>query len=67
MAADYGVPHTRTRAILMASRVRTVTPPEPTHAEHPEGVDLFGAVTAWKQHQSARPDADCAKEAGWER
>ena len=25
------------------------------------------AVTAWKQHQSARPDADCAKEAGWER
>ena len=42
LAADYGVPQTRTRAILMASRVRTVTPPEPTHAEHPEGVDLFG-------------------------
>ena len=41
-AADYGVPQTRTRAILMASRVRTVTPPEPTHSEHPEGVDLFG-------------------------
>lgn len=42
LAADYGVPQTRTRAILMASRVRTVAPPEPTHAEHPEGVDLFG-------------------------
>jgi len=42
LAADYGVPQTRTRAILMASRVRPVTPPEPTHAEHPEGVDLFG-------------------------
>ena len=42
LAADYGVPQTRTRAILMASRVRTVTPPEPTHAEHPEGVDLLG-------------------------
>lgn len=41
-AADYGVPQTRKRAILMASRVRTVTPPEPTHAEHPVGVDLFG-------------------------
>ena len=43
LAADYGVPQTRTRAILMASRVRTVTPPEPTHAEHPEGDDLLGA------------------------
>lgn len=42
LAADYGVPQTRTRAILMASRVRKATPPEPTHAEHPEGVDLFG-------------------------
>ena len=42
LAADYGVPQTRTRAILMASRVRTVTPPQPTHAEHPEGSDLFG-------------------------
>lgn len=41
LAADYGVPQTRTRAILMASRVQPVSPPEPTHAEHPEGVDLF--------------------------
>lgn len=41
-AADYGVPQTRTRRILTASRVRPVTPPAPTHAEHPEGDDLFG-------------------------
>ena len=34
--ADYGVPQTRTRAILMASRVRTAHPPVPTHAEHPQ-------------------------------
>lgn len=45
-AADYGVPQTRTRAILMASR-RRFTPPPPTHAEH-AGDDLFGtAVQPW--------------------
>ena len=41
--ADYGVAQTRERAILMASRARTVRPPVPTHAEHPHprlyGVD----------------------------
>lgn len=41
-AADFGVPQTRRRAILGASRVRQVAPPEPTHAEHPGDVDLFG-------------------------
>ncbi len=42
-AADYGVPQTRTRRILMASRTMTVQPPEPTHDEHPQGgADLFG-------------------------
>lgn len=40
-AADYGVPQTRQRVILMASRVRQVQPPEPTHAQYPEA-DLFG-------------------------
>ncbi|MCY0959934.1 DNA cytosine methyltransferase [Streptomyces sp. H27-H5] len=40
-AADYGVPQTRKRAILIASRLRPVTAPEPTHAEDPE-YDLFG-------------------------
>lgn len=42
LAADYGVPQTRTRRILMASRVGSVRPPKQTHAEYPEGVDLFG-------------------------
>lgn len=41
-AADYGVPQTRERAILMASRVRTVTPPEPTHSRDGDKGDLFG-------------------------
>ncbi|MFD1832438.1 DNA cytosine methyltransferase [Streptomyces desertarenae] len=41
-AADYGVPQTRRRAILIASRVRTVAPPEPTHSQHGEEPSLFG-------------------------
>ncbi|MGI5414263.1 DNA cytosine methyltransferase [Actinomadura luteofluorescens] len=41
-AADYGVPQTRERAILIASRARAVTPPEPTHAKHEEEPTLFG-------------------------
>jgi DNA (cytosine-5)-methyltransferase 1 len=40
-AADYGVPQTRRRAILIASRVRAVSAPAPTHAKAPEW-DLFG-------------------------
>lgn len=38
-SADYGVPQTRRRAILMASRVRRVAQPVPTHAERP---GMFG-------------------------
>ncbi len=34
-AADYGVPQTRERAFLLASRAHPVQPPVPTHAEHP--------------------------------
>jgi DNA (cytosine-5)-methyltransferase 1 len=42
-AADYGVPQTRTRRILMASRTMTVQPPVATHTQWPaDGVDLFG-------------------------
>ncbi|MCO4699330.1 hypothetical protein LRR80_05424 [Streptomyces sp. RO-S4] len=40
-AANYGVPQTRRRAILIASQARLVTAPEPTHAERPADV-LFG-------------------------
>lgn len=58
-AADYGVPQTRKRAILIASRTRTVGRPEATHSkdgclitepwrtmEHaaPEGADAFAAT-----------------------
>lgn len=42
-AADYGVPQTRRRAILMASRTRPVSPPPATHAKDPGPADLFGA------------------------
>lgn len=41
-AADYGVPQTRQRAILIASRVRTAEPPAPTHAKVAEPDTLFG-------------------------
>ncbi|MFG1668077.1 DNA cytosine methyltransferase [Streptomyces sp. Y7] len=40
-AADYGVPQSRRRAILIASRVRSVTAPTPTHSEH-GAIGLFG-------------------------
>ncbi|WP_432124030.1 DNA cytosine methyltransferase [Streptomyces sp. C10-9-1] len=47
-AADYGVPQTRRRAMLLASRVRAVTAPEPTHTEHPGGEGLFGgSLPGW--------------------
>ncbi|MFJ7779297.1 DNA cytosine methyltransferase [Streptomyces yangpuensis] len=41
-AADYGVPQTRRRAILIASRTRTAAPPEPTHAKFGEPETFFG-------------------------
>ncbi|WP_406186139.1 DNA cytosine methyltransferase [Streptomyces sp. NBC_01006] len=41
-AADYGVPQTRKRAILLASRTRTAEPPLPTHAQAAEPESLFG-------------------------
>lgn len=42
-AADYGVPQTRERAILMASLSKQVSPPEPTHSQDGDEGDLFGA------------------------
>lgn len=44
-AADYGVPQTRERAILIASRVRKVARPEPTHYDARRGAQLWG--TPW--------------------
>lgn len=44
-SADYGVGQSRRRAILIASAVRQVFPPEPTHTEHGGGEDLFGGTT----------------------
>ena len=44
-AADYGVPQTRERAILIASRVRQVARPEPTHYDPRKGLQLWG--TPW--------------------
>ncbi|MGW2477928.1 DNA cytosine methyltransferase [Streptomyces sp. NPDC001665] len=41
-AADFGVPQTRRRAILLASRTRMAQPPPPTHAQHAEAESLFG-------------------------
>ncbi|MFB7630533.1 DNA cytosine methyltransferase [Streptomyces sp. NPDC056149] len=41
-AADYGVPQTRRRAILLASRTRVAEPPPPTHAKFAEPENLFG-------------------------
>lgn len=46
MAADYGVPQTRERAILMASTLAPVFPPEPTHSKAGDDGDLFGTARA---------------------
>lgn len=46
-AADYGVPQTRKRAILIARRDGIpAEPPVPTHARHPEP-SLFGTPERW--------------------
>jgi DNA (cytosine-5)-methyltransferase 1 len=55
-AADYGVPQTRQRAILIASRTRGVTAPDPTHAKSPTE-DLFG--------ECLKPWVSMAEALGW--
>lgn len=56
-AADYGLPQTRRRAILIASRVRRATAPDPTHGQNTE-TDLFG--------QARRPWVTMAQALGLE-
>lgn len=55
-AANYGVPQTRQRAILIASRTRKVTAPAPTHAKSP-AEDLFG--------ECLKPWVSMAEALGW--
>jgi DNA (cytosine-5)-methyltransferase 1 len=48
-SADYGVGQSRRRAVLIASAVRKVAPPEPTHSELGGNEDLFGGCVApWR-------------------
>ncbi len=56
-AADYGVPQTRRRAILLASRTHTAEPPPPTHAKVAEPESLFGPGRA--------PWVTMAQALGW--
>lgn len=56
-AAAFGVPQTRRRAILMASR-RPFDLPEPTHAQHPQSAGLFG--------RGLKPWVTMAEALGWD-
>jgi DNA (cytosine-5)-methyltransferase 1 len=56
-SADYGVPQTRKRAILIASRTRFVSRPETTHAKGGDGGDLFSEPRA--------PWVSMAQALGW--
>jgi len=61
-AEAYGVPQTRKRAFLMASRVSTVHPPEPTHQTY-----AYGEPAA-EQHTlsgTLRPWVSMAEALGW--
>lgn len=56
-SADYGVPQTRERKFVIASRVRRVTVPEPTHTKVGEDEGLFGP--------SRLPWVSMARALGW--
>lgn len=46
-AAHYGVPQTRKRLILVASRIKDVRRPQPTHAEPSELTPMFETRLPW--------------------
>lgn len=56
-SADYGVPQTRQRAILIASRVYKVQPPAATHCKGGSEPDLFG--------EQLLPWVSMAQALGW--
>ena len=58
LAADYGVPQTRLRRIVLAHKTRRVHPPMPTHAEHAHGEGLFGP--------DVKPWVSMADALGWD-
>jgi len=57
-AADYGVPQTRERAILIARLDGLALPPAPTHTRDPLGMDLFG--------EELLPWVSMAEALGWD-
>jgi len=63
-AADYGVPQTRERAILMASRTQLVHPPAATHDRDPVP-SLFGTLERWVTMAEALPDMADRIAARW--
>lgn len=46
-SADFGVPQTRRRAILLASRSRQVQPPAPTHTKEPSQLSILDNRAPW--------------------
>lgn len=59
---EYGVPQTRTRAILMAHRDHPVGPPSPTHQRYRPGHPAEGVVTF---SGVVRPWVSMAEALGW--
>lgn len=63
-AERYGVPQTRSRAILMASLDRVPTPPAPTHQEYVAGRPAM-AQPAGMFHDGELPWVSMAEALGW--
>lgn len=61
-AERYGVPQTRRRAILLASRVGAVAPPVPTHQEYVPGA---AAQEEWTLEGHLLPWVSMAEALGW--